>query len=271
MLVSGIQNLEPEGGTFIMKQTQNVFLGENMEGLEGEKAIALRIARVNHSCQPNAASIYDETAHVAILFAQKDIQPGEEIEMCYYSPFNSTYEPKALSEVLPSRIFEEELAVNKNAILSLHGITCSTDCFCNDPVIRELVREGREIYYSTIGYHYRKFNVEEALAAGDKLLDIHRRLNISWAQRALAENLLFKVAAAKSMFLPRAMKHIRAATEILQKICPFSESITKKCEKLLEQPETYEGYLAFDQARSADVFCIKCMMYFVKLGNLQLK
>ena len=81
MLVTGIQDLEPKGGTFIMKQTQNVFLGENMEGLEGENAIALRIARVNHSCQPNATSSYDKTAHVAILFTQKDIQPEEEIKM----------------------------------------------------------------------------------------------------------------------------------------------------------------------------------------------
>jgi len=62
----------------------NMFWGANMES---QWTIALRIARVNHSCKPNAATIYDETARVAILFAQKDIQPGEVISICLYFPF----------------------------------------------------------------------------------------------------------------------------------------------------------------------------------------
>ncbi len=56
-------------------------------GVQSEVAVALRIARVNHACQPNAGTSYDEIARVAILFAQRDIRPGEEITVCYYASF----------------------------------------------------------------------------------------------------------------------------------------------------------------------------------------
>ena len=102
------------------KFARNYFLGANM-GVQ--KSVALRIARVNHSCQPNAGAIYDETARVAILFAQKDIQPGEEISICYYSPFHSDYVPLEICFHPPDMSLEEEFVGIKNKVLSLHGIT----------------------------------------------------------------------------------------------------------------------------------------------------
>jgi len=53
----------------------------------GRLGVALRIARVNHACQPNVSTINEDTTRVAILFAQKDIQAGEKITICYYTPF----------------------------------------------------------------------------------------------------------------------------------------------------------------------------------------
>ena len=73
---TGIQDLEPEGATLEKKSEINLFMTPNIVGLLPD-SVALRIARVNHACRPNAATIYDETALVAILFAQKDIQPGQ--------------------------------------------------------------------------------------------------------------------------------------------------------------------------------------------------
>ena len=55
--------------------------------MNDQEVVALRIARLNHACKPNAVTIYDETARVAILFAQRDISPGEEITICYYASF----------------------------------------------------------------------------------------------------------------------------------------------------------------------------------------
>ena len=150
---------------------------------------------MNHACQPNASTIYDETARVAILFALKDIHPGEEITICYYSPFFefSPYLP-SLSLLLPAiNSIEEELSFFQNLMASNHGITCPSDCFCYDPAILALVREGRQIH-PTIAELTNQNKIEEALAAGEKLLDIHQRLNVSWESIGNMYYNLFRVA-----------------------------------------------------------------------------
>ena len=83
---AGIKYLNSQEGTLNDKFLSNSLIASNV-GFH--IVVALRNARVNHACQPNASTIFDETARVAILFAQKDIQPGEEITICYYSGFFS--------------------------------------------------------------------------------------------------------------------------------------------------------------------------------------
>jgi len=88
-----------------------------------------------------------------------------------------------------------------------------------------------------------QLKVEEALVAGEKLLDIHRRLNVSWIYVCITNFNLFRVAVMKSELLPRAKQYIRSAAELFGKICPYSERQTKKCEKLLVHPETDPNYM----------------------------
>ena len=57
----GIVDLKPDGATLKEKFLTNRF--------EGRSGVALRIARTNHAYRPNAATIYDDTALVAILFS----------------------------------------------------------------------------------------------------------------------------------------------------------------------------------------------------------
>jgi len=60
------------------------------------------------------------------------------------------------------------------------GSLALSDCFCYDPAILALDREGRQ-NEPTIAQLTNQSNIEEALAAGEKLIDIgHRRLNVSW-------------------------------------------------------------------------------------------
>ena len=68
----------------------------------------------------------------------------------------------------------------KNQANSTEWNYCQADCSCHDPAIRTptLVQEGRQLYEKTMKLHYQ-LKTEEALAAGDKLLDIHRRLGVS--------------------------------------------------------------------------------------------
>ena len=120
-----------------------MFNGPNTE----RNGVALRIARVNHACQPNAASIYDDTACVAILFAQKDIQPGDEITYCYYHPFFSLYQGVDFPDMNPDWNIQEKLNATKEVSpFGIFGLTCPTDCSCHDPVILALFEEGRKMF-----------------------------------------------------------------------------------------------------------------------------
>jgi len=98
--------------------------------------------------EPNACTIYDETARVATLFAQKNIQPGEVISIFLYSPF---FKLDSSNQNVPDMnsewSLEEELNFVKNRVLFIpRGITCSADCLCHDPAILCLVQEGRQLY-----------------------------------------------------------------------------------------------------------------------------
>jgi len=247
MICSGINDLGPDGQSLERKFFLNTFLGENAIS----ETLAVRIARVNHSCQPNAAIIYDETAHVAILFAQKDILPNEEISICYYPLFFVRPLPEDISRGSggsPGWNFEQVLRREKNGTLNIHGIPCTSDCSCNDPAISNLVQEARQIFHSKLfNLTISQNQIEETLAAGEKLLDIHGRLNISWVDRALAQYVLFQIAITKSEYLPRAMQYMRSSLELYRKMVPYSEQYTMKLEKLLEHPEMHLNYLTMDR------------------------
>ena len=42
------------------------------------------------------------------------------------------------------------------------------------------------------------------------------------------------------------MKHLKSATELFQKFCPYSERLTKNYLKLLQHPETDSNYKLID-------------------------
>jgi len=130
-------------------------------------------------------------------------------------------------------------------LASKYGITCSTNCTCYDPGFRALTLEGRQLYETTRALSCQ-IKIEEALEAGDKLLDIYRRLNVSWESLGRMKYLLFEVAIWKSKMLPKAKEYIRSALVLYRKMCPYSEKYTKKYEKLLEHPEKHPNYPLMD-------------------------
>ncbi len=252
-MVAGIRDLAPQGGTLELKLiTNNYFeLGANFNFIRSpfcdSSTAALRIARVNHACSPNASTIFDLPARVAILFAQKDIQPGEEITICYYPKMFSLMPDDRMPGTNPKWNIDEEFSFAKKELKSTHGITCPDDCSCNDPAIRALVVEGRLLQATRMNLCCQK--TEESLAIGEKLLDIHRRLNSSWWFTGNLLFNLFLVAVERSETLPRAMDYIQSATELFRKISPYSE-LAKECEKLLEHPETDPNYTTLDNVVS---------------------
>ncbi|KAM0810700.1 hypothetical protein AB5N19_11050 [Seiridium cardinale] len=49
----------------------------------GTIAIFPRIARINYSCRPNAANIWSEASNLRVIWAARDITPGEEVTITY--------------------------------------------------------------------------------------------------------------------------------------------------------------------------------------------
>jgi len=136
----------------------------------------------------------------------------------------------SVSLLLPAfNSIEEELILFRNLMASNRGIICPSDCFCYDPIILDVFREGKEIYiYPTIAELANQKKIEEALAAGDNMLDIHQRFNVSWESIGNTYYNLFGVAICSSRTLPRAIakQYIQSALEIYRKIYPYSERLT---------------------------------------------
>lgn len=63
-----------------------------------ESVLAVNIARVNHSCLPNAEHLYINRAGLLTLWAVKDIPAGEEITLSYMDDFKGYEERKVFLE-----------------------------------------------------------------------------------------------------------------------------------------------------------------------------
>ena len=222
MDLSGIKDLEPKGGSLEAKFELNSFQGDDQDG---EDMLGLRTARVNHSCQPNSGIGYDEVARVRVLLAQKDIQAGEEICIIYSELAN--FEKNFQLDVSPKEIPKYHTAVRQKYGLTKAdhpdelefgmiqwsmeyswGIKCPPDCFCKNPHVKKLVMEGRRCSKEMLKLG-SKGRIEDALKAGDRLLEIEKELNFSWNQRAIINWDMYEMTvASEKMDDARAKKYL---------------------------------------------------------------
>jgi len=120
-----------------------------------------------------------------------------------------------------------------NESLASDGITCPADCYCFNPTIQALISEGKRLYKVVTDLDDQSMT-EQALDLGEKLLGIQRRLDVSWMYIADTYIKLFRVAIKNVDVLPRAKHYLQSAVEIFRKICPYSASLTKHFEEVLE-------------------------------------
>jgi len=121
----------------------------------------------------------------------------------------------------------------KNESLASDGIICPADCFCFNPSIQALNSEGKQLYKAVIDLDDQSMT-EQALNVGEKLLVIQRRLDVSWMYIADTYIKLIRVAIKNVGVLPRAKHYLQSAVDIFRKICPYSASLTKHFEEVLE-------------------------------------
>jgi len=137
-----------------------------------EGAVALRIARANHSCGYNAAHVNDEVAQVEILYALRDIQPEEEICIYYISHANLESEHSAGRGGL-----DNELQCIEQTLRNKWGIICPAECDCKDPVWQNLHHKMKNLLIE-VDMLAGEGSTEQALQAGDKFLEIQKRVNV---------------------------------------------------------------------------------------------
>ncbi len=186
---------------------------------------------MNHDCRPNAGYSYDETARVEIVFAQREIQPGEEICISYFTYATQHYD-------ITGKNLAEQYRLDQMALVTKHGVICPKECSCNDPSRKDLNIECGRLYTEL----YRSAasgRIEEALAAGDKILDLTHRLNSTWFIKASLGQNLFQIASASSKTEARGEKYFKDSLKVWQIIAPFSE-MTKTLETLWQNRDFFK-------------------------------
>lgn len=89
--------------------------------------------------------------------------------------------------------------------------------------------------------------IEVALTAGKILLEFRRHLHVSWAFTALLQLNLYEIAVTKSSTFPLARRYIKSVFEVFNKICPYSEKLTRTFKQLNDRPEQHRNFLLHDQ------------------------
>ncbi len=161
-----MMDLEPKNGSLDDKFRLNAFNGSSSRE-DGKHYVGVRLSRLNHSCHPNADHVYDDVACVAILFAQRDIQPGEEI--CIDYTYFRALEPSRPTAKLDSK---EEFKLIQSNLLDKFGIICPDDCFCKNSESKKLIVKGRKLHEEVL-LLASKVMLEDALIAGEKLLEVY--------------------------------------------------------------------------------------------------
>jgi len=105
---------------------------------------------------------------------------------------------------------------------------------------------GKQLTYDVNNFEELRL-VEEALKAGEILLNVHRHLNVSLTFTALLKFKLFEIAVTKSRHFNLARQYIQSVFEHFNKICPYSENLTRRFKRHRDRPEQHRNFRLRDE------------------------
>ena len=188
-----------------------------------------RISRANHNCNPNAAHFLDETFHVKILYAERDIQPGEEICISYTNFTDCS-----------ASITSDEARM----LLALKWkIHCPSDCYCFQPEVVDLAQRAKYLDAEIQVVASTSPDTTKALKLIRELLSIHERLSSSQVSkmRTFYDGFQFSIMRRNTIMASKSF--IEAAYDINSHILsPKSEKL-KQMHLYLENPSKHRNYL----------------------------
>lgn len=207
-------DLVPKGASLQVKFSTNSLPG-HPERDSGRNYVGLRLSRANHDCRPNAGHVYDEIARVVILFAQQDIQIGEEICIYYSNTSSGDGYQRA-----------------NDRFAAIWGFTCPVDCPCKNLARQQIFLEAVRLQKQMTSLAQADL-INDALNVGEMLLDVHLQLNFKWISRFHTHFDLFKIAFKDSKMRDRALKHLKASYQLISNLCPYSK-VTSELKKIVD-------------------------------------
>jgi len=96
--------------------------------------ICIRMSRINHACDPNAVTYYDDSTKCMVLHAARPIAAGEEITISYTEFLDPTCGG-----------FRAEYDNHASNLLDQYGIACPPDCACKGGAALELRTRSNEL------------------------------------------------------------------------------------------------------------------------------
>jgi len=200
----------------------------NMLAHDGVEAIGLRISRANHDCYPNAGHI-DAISHanksVQVLYANRDIEIGEEICISYFSCFSMDAR-RLYAGMNP----DSELKLIQHTLEDQYGIMCPSDCVCQDLTVRQMVLKGRRLR-ANISNQIRNGQPMAALQGLKQLLTIQKMVPTSLIHVSNTHYDALNAALCANR-QEEALSHARSAFEIWSSLTPNDDIVKKLKEKI---------------------------------------
>lgn len=186
-----VQDLEPLSGTLVEKERLNSFVVGADE--DTNSVLCLRVARINHSCNPNSSQIFDADMGVMIVIANRDIQEGEEICISYLNSLgrNSPHSPKTGRILLRDK----------------WDIECPTDCSCYDSKFQEELEACRTIHNALV-------TEADVVDRFDELLTRLGKLNVAWLWKMDAFWDAFEILSADPSMIDLARVYGKKALQV---------------------------------------------------------
>jgi len=132
-IVDEIMKLAPSGaGDLNLKYKINAVGSNDDRGSFG--GICIRMSRINHACDPNAVTYYDDSTKCMVLHASRPIASGEEITISYTEFLDPTCGG-----------FRAEYENHASNLAEQYGIICPADCACKGGAALELRTRSNEL------------------------------------------------------------------------------------------------------------------------------
>jgi hypothetical protein len=180
-----------------------------------------------HSCFPNAGFIYDNWNYTVVIYAEKEIHPGERISLnfsCFYD-FDDWKDPIKNAEDLKSK----------------YGLSCGESCRCKSVEGAEHVAMIKEVYKKDKSLMSCLANGEklEAERLSREIVTTSERLELPSAHLYRAYFDLFQILNGSEESRSEAVMYANKCVALIEPVLAPTSLVLKQIKKYAENPVSH--------------------------------